>query len=129
MISRRSLIRLLPGSVIGGKKVLQDFATKSAEQLALGMPHEAGVEMPMSGGFGSDNTGWALKRLAKLTNPAQEKREREWFKRPSRLDPDLASCQSMSLAVRMHIQADRDYRRHVEQERMYLNGVIDGVWD
>ena len=129
-LSRRSLMRLLPGFVIGGKKVLQDTASVAAEQLALapsGAIRGAIAEPGFDGGAG--RTGWALKRLSELADPRHQERERGWFRGPTRLDPDLAACRSMSLSVRIQMQAARDFERSQKDTKSYLDGVIAGIWD
>lgn len=124
-LSRRSFFGLFPAAAVGGKAALKEAAAKAAEGLALGPSFS---DAPLPAPMPSSDTAWAMRDLRRFADPAL-KAERRARIRPTRLDPDLASNRSMSLSVKMLMQADRDFERSEQSERTYLERVISGWWN
>jgi acetyl-CoA acetyltransferase len=120
-VSRRSFFGILPGAALGARAA-------AAESLALGEGTLAalpGVMQMMPVGIDKAN---AIKELARLALPSARDRMMAdaWV---SRLDPDLASMHSMSLAVRFQMQRERQVDREMAKRKTWLEGIVAGLWE
>lgn len=76
------------------------------------------------------DTSWAVARLAKakLLNALQLEQKRRSFHIHS-LDVDTAALRSVSLAAKIRISQERQFKESLKNEMSYLERVIAGVED
>jgi hypothetical protein len=71
----------------------------------------------------------ARKELLRLANPFYLEQRREDDALVNRLDPDLASRHSMSLAARICVQRERNVERAMDRHKRWLSRALRGAFD
>lgn len=132
-MNRRGFLGLLGATPFAAKKAAAE-AVSSLVGISGPMAIPSGGDVPASLGSlsssrgGPDDVEWATKQLSRFLNPKNLERMRKNIV-VTRLDPDLASMQSMSLSARMAIQKERRLQETIDSERSWLERMIEGEED
>lgn len=128
MLTRRSILGMFPAGLFGGKRLVAE----TLDQLQASALDQTSTFVGVSEGLGYGNLtanapsnaainspAWALEELRELVSPSYRA---TWMEHnpPRRLSPSLASCRSMSLAARMHMQAELDFAEHCRLRKSWL---------
>lgn len=132
-MKRRGFFGMIAGAVAAGPSAAKSVAKQAGINLS---PVAFGEIIPMKSlsdncvpnsvgaSIGKSWTETRLLRfnLLKSLRPAFfEKRHRDNARHVNRFDLDLSSLQSMSLAAKVAVQRERNYRRLIAEEEGYLN--------
>lgn len=126
-IARRSILALLGAAPFAAKHA----ATEAAAAADISVVGERKPSLVTSGRFGR---GKIRKKLVHMLMRGEEiptYKKDEWLRDAQSdariLDPDLASMRSLSLASKIRIQTDRNYRQQFEN---YIRGYkVEAAWE
>lgn len=109
---------------LGALAALPTVARASAEKAGITsqITNQAygGSAMSSPAAF-ADNPGDIRKSILRILDPARKAKQLIEFRQGvSRLDADLAASRSLSLSAAIHIQAQRNYGRHINMEMGWL---------
>lgn len=124
-MNRRGFIRGLIAAPFAGKEAISKLAQIGIQGTALGgATSESGVGYSEPRGFSShEDYSWCHEGLKRLLDPDNIKRIRdECF--VAHLDPDLAACNSFSLAVRYTMQRERLVERQINSQRSRFETIL-----
>ncbi len=140
-MKRRAFLGFLGGAAVAGPTAAKSAADMAIADLAVADLAVGNVAFPSmgasldgaAGGMNaatSSNIGWATERLRKLVG-ASDAEQRQKFRDfyVATLDPNIASCRSLSLTTRIRVSKRIQFDRQNEDRRTYLQGIIDGLWE
>jgi hypothetical protein len=136
-MKRRAFFGFAAGAAVAGPGLAKEVAAKAAAELAgvggsgamLGIP-----SAPFGNSFGGmigNEAPSLLQRAAAATGflrsmTSDQKNElRRRFGEVHRLDSDLASYHSMSMAARIEIQKERNVEAYLASRKTWWQGVLD----
>lgn len=135
-MKRRTFFGFMGGAAVAGPSMAKQAVTASLSDLGVGLSNPFGPSVPPSGGYEVAQSGgeveYATRRLGIFRRLVGS---REWLARrkrefqPYALDPDLARYRSFSLAAKIHIQRERDFKRWLDREANWLERRIAGEED
>lgn len=132
---RRNFLKMVTGMVASGQQVAKTASAMTTADINLKMLGLAGAAAQRDAGPSPASDPeyaktWAAKRLAQLAMPGKRQRkmrkDRFWV---DSLDPDVASLRSVSLGSKVRMSRDRQFERSERAERVYLKGIIAGLWE
>jgi hypothetical protein len=124
-MKRRSFLRLLPMAPAAAASAAQQIAAQSAAIASASMQASVGVPIGVAGGSAGP---YELAQQA-INELIVSGRIPDWklaqFKTQARarcalVDPDLLSMQSVSMAIKQRMQAERELQRLIEDYRVAI---------
>lgn len=135
-MKRRNFLGFLGGAAIAGpsaaKAAVSSVGMADLAPMGINMLGTSGVggAPTLAWGGSTDNIGYAkdgLKKLVGMTKAERERRKRNHYFQG--LDPDTASLRSISLTSKIRLAKDRSFEASERDQKTYLQGVIDRIWE
>lgn len=133
-MKRRNFLGFLGGAAVAGPGMAKEIATKAAAELSVGGMLSgigAGSINAPQAAFGSFESQSLLQRAAssmtflRSITRDQKTELRRRFGDVHRLDADLASYHSMSMAARIDMQRERNVDAYLNTRKAWWQGVLD----